>query len=1019
MPTMAMVFDILARDRASQTLQRVGGGMSDLARHAEQTNVGFGKLGTAIRNLAIGGAIVKFGKDSVKAFADASAQQAKLAFAFQKFPKLADTNQAALQNLNSELQRKTKFDDDALASGQAVLAQFNLTGRQITQVTPLLADYAAKTGQDIPDAAKNVGRALLGNTRALKAIGISYKSTGDAGKDFTNITELMRQKIGGFAEAEGKTASGRLAILKNQFGELEEAAGKRLIPALTGLVTGLTGMVEWVDANERTIGPLVVTVGGLAAGMFIAKKAVDAWRLSSELMGGLSTKAVGGLRALKLAFTGVELTAEGAGRAMRVANLSIPVVGVALFAVTEIMSHFASKGDDATQSTSDLAAAMGTVKGSVTQATAALNENVRASTVAALQSKGAYDQAKLLGLSYGTVTDAALGNSTAIGEVNKATAAAAALNPQLSKSNSDLNNAATALSGTLVGQATTSKEVTAAERQRRGAMVSSSGATDRLSALTAELNSKEKVLAGALQTVINKFTILHKGALDQATADMAWEASIDAVSQSVKDNGHSLDIHTEKGRNNRQALIGMMTALNDKTTADVKNAGATRKGESATDTYARVLRVATTDTKRGEDAIRKQAAANHLNKDQVDALIRSYLRTPKQVATEVKANGVGKAVGDIGRVKAAIKNIKDRNVQVKFSTNLGSFFVTQSPSGRVVRVKDPGLAGGGPVQNLSGYGRKGVDTEHVVAAYGEHVWTDKEVDAVGGHSAMYRMRNAALAGAFRGFQRGGAVERKLNIDTHGLPAAMTSIPDTLNRLANGFANQAGKIFGKALLHSVGGGPGGPVGAADVSNRAGLTTFRGGRFSNLFAAGLRTAEKASGHTFVVFQGGFRPSTSYSGSTHNEDAIDARVDYALLRAFRRYVGAMGDRTGLGNWMPHMHGVPAPGHGYGSPSARAQYQDYLRRGGGSQSPRSPWGLKRGGVVYDPGLYMLAEKGPERVLTTRQDALFERLIAALEQRGTSGGGPLIHVERVDRTVDLDLVARQAEFRQRRGAFT
>ena len=61
---------------------------------------------------------------------------------------------------------KTKFDDDAFASGQAVLAQFKLSGKQIENLTPLLADYAAKTGKDLPTAAETLGKSFLGNTRA-------------------------------------------------------------------------------------------------------------------------------------------------------------------------------------------------------------------------------------------------------------------------------------------------------------------------------------------------------------------------------------------------------------------------------------------------------------------------------------------------------------------------------------------------------------------------------------------------------------------------------------------------------------------------------------------------------------------------------------------------------------------------------------------------------------------------------------------------------------------------------------
>ena len=134
MAETSIVFDILARDKASSKLDKV-------------------KASAALLGVAVAAMAVKFGKDSVSAFVEAEQSQNRLQAAFDKFPGLADTNIGRLNTLNASLSKKTRFDDDATASGQAVLAQFKLTGTQIEQLTPLLQDYAAKTGKDIPTAA--------------------------------------------------------------------------------------------------------------------------------------------------------------------------------------------------------------------------------------------------------------------------------------------------------------------------------------------------------------------------------------------------------------------------------------------------------------------------------------------------------------------------------------------------------------------------------------------------------------------------------------------------------------------------------------------------------------------------------------------------------------------------------------------------------------------------------------------------------------------------------------------------
>lgn len=61
---------------------------------------------------------------------------------------------------------------------------------------------------------------------------------------------------------------------------------------------------------------------------------------------------------------------------------------------------------------------------------------------------------------------------------------------------------------------------------------------------------------------------------------------------------------------------------------------------------------------------------------------------------------------------------------------------------------------GGPI---TGPGAKGKDSVLMYGAPGEHVWTDKEVDAVGGQGAMYQLRADALAGRIPGYEGGGAI----------------------------------------------------------------------------------------------------------------------------------------------------------------------------------------------------------------------------------------------------------------------
>jgi hypothetical protein len=120
---------------------------------------------------------------------------------------------------------------------------------------------------------------------------------------------------------------------------------------------------------------------------------------------------------------------------------------------------------------------------------------------------------------------------------------------------------------------------------------------------------------------------------------------------------------------------------------------------------------------------------------------------------------------------------------------------------------------------------------------------------------------------------------------------------------------------------------------DAHAGGGIVGYKGHRFTGIFAAALRAAEAMSGTGFHISQGGFRPRTSYSGTSHQGDAVDimSPITTAVITALRASGVAAWDRTGKGNWAPHIHGVPLPGFGSAAGSAVWQAQDYLRGGDG----------------------------------------------------------------------------------------
>lgn len=201
----------------------------------------------------------------------------------------------------------------------------------------------------------------------------------------------------------------------------------------------------------------------------------------------------------------------------------------------------------------------------------------------------------------------------------------------------------------------------------------------------------------------------------------------------------------------------------------------------------------------------------------------------------------------------------------------------------------------------------------------------------------------------------------------------------------------------------------------VSNPDGLVTWKGGKFTRQFASVLQMGERIAGVPIQLNKGGFQPDGGSSGTSHRADAVDMSVNMLLLRALRSLGVAIWDRTGMGNWKAHMHGVPAYRTiGKAAGSALWQASAYLKGYNGlhgtstvKAGPRIPFrGMKlaSGGVVQatEGGVMaMIGEAGKnERVEPLDRSGLSRRDRAMIEllSGGGSGGDMTVRVYIGDR---------------------
>lgn len=499
----------------------------------------YGKFAAGAKAAAAGIAalgLAKFAKDSVNAYKQAEASQAKLTLAYMKFPKTANVSIESLRSYNTELQKKTKYDDDDTAAMQAHLAMFNLTGQQIKTLTPLIQDLASAQGIDLASAADLVGKAMMGNARGLKAIGINFKATGDAAKDYTTIQAALNEKVGGFAENEGKTAAGQAAILANQWGDLQETVGGALVPALTSLVGVVTPIIEKFNGLPEPLKTTTIAVAGLGAGLLILAPRI------------LSVKA---------------LVAEF-GLASRVSSTHVKGFGKAVGAMTAVLAAASIANNTLSSSTTNVDDALSLLAGN--HATDQIGT----------------DLAHIFGAS--TKMDdaaAALDNvdQTLADMVSKGSATAAtAQYEQMRKKFLEAGGEAAIFDAHFGNYRKAIEDAKKPTDAMTGAIGGLGGAAGDASTEVQTLKEKIDGLRGTQITA------------DEATANL--EGAIDSATAAVKENGRAFTLTTAAGRANRSALSDVAKAALDGVDAWVAN-GASAKDVAAKTKEARDAFVAT------------------------------------------------------------------------------------------------------------------------------------------------------------------------------------------------------------------------------------------------------------------------------------------------------------------------------------------------------------------------------------------------------------------------------------------
>ena len=213
------------------------------------------------RNLTL--PLAAFAAASVKAFDTQAKAEIKLLTAL----KGREDIQQRLISQAKELQTKTLFGDEETIAAQAMLATMGLEEQAIKELIPLVQDMATAKGMDLVGAADLVAKSVGSSTNALSRYGITITGAVGSQERLNTATQALNRAFGGQAEAIAKVGAGSLVQLKNQFGDLMEDIGEKLLPMIIKLGNKLKNLVESFTSLDSDTKDVIITVGILAGAM--------------------------------------------------------------------------------------------------------------------------------------------------------------------------------------------------------------------------------------------------------------------------------------------------------------------------------------------------------------------------------------------------------------------------------------------------------------------------------------------------------------------------------------------------------------------------------------------------------------------------------------------------------------------------------------------------------------------------------------------------------------------------------
>jgi TP901 family phage tail tape measure protein len=479
----------------------------------------------------------------------------------------------------------------------------------------------------LDDATRNAALGQIFGNEAVGAARILYEGGAGAVEKWTASVDDA-----GFASRQAAM------LTDNLKGDVERLGGS-LSSVLIKSGSGANGMLRLMTQELQGAvdlygsAPVPIQQGATALGAVAA---------AALLAGGSLLVLAPRIAATKLALADMGRTGQLISRGLSGVGSALKgPLGVGLAVGVVALGYFAKQAQESKARVDELSA-------SLDQQTGALTESTRAVVAKGLADSGALQDAKEFGVSVADVTSAVLGVPGAMDRVN---ASLVEYRSGLTDANAaDMIESTYKFANSLGISNSEVDKAVAAQKLLAEANDAGADSTDAAAAAQAGAAPKAQALAQSeedLKAAADEAKKAHDALTDSITnfgsAMMtargdarSYEAAIDAAQAAVAKNGRTLDITTEKGRDNADALDGIATSALKAAQSSMENAEANGTLASSS------MRVAG-DVQKARQAFIDAAVSMGMNRGEAEKL------ATQAGLTAARVQGIKKELIDLGK----------------------------------------------------------------------------------------------------------------------------------------------------------------------------------------------------------------------------------------------------------------------------------------------------------------------------------------------------------------------------------